>query len=66
MECVGGVCEGCVKGEREVTLSSFWSPQMAKWLKFDKAKMPIMDALLELDKIIDESDPDVRRTFNLE
>ena len=33
---------------------------MSEWCKFTKAKMPMMDALMELDKIVDESDPDVR------
>ncbi len=33
---------------------------MTKWCKYDKCKMTMMDALMELDKIIDESDPDVK------
>ncbi len=32
---------------------------MAKWCKFDKCKMGVMDAVMLLDNIIDESDPDV-------
>lgn len=31
---------------------------MEKWLKFDKFKMNIKDALLKLNDLIDESDPD--------
>ena len=34
--------------------------QLEKWCKLDRAKMPLIDAIFELDKIIDESDPDVR------
>ena len=37
---------------------------MNKWCKFDKCKMTMMDALMELDKIIDESDPDVNINLN--
>jgi len=32
---------------------------MAKWSRFDKCKMNVMDAVMLLDNIIDESDPDV-------
>jgi hypothetical protein len=32
---------------------------MAKWCKLDHFKMTIMEALMKLDQIIDESDPDV-------
>ncbi len=32
---------------------------MNNWLKFDKFKMTMLDAVMELDKIVDESDPDV-------
>ena len=32
---------------------------MAKWCKLDHCKMTIMEALMKLDQIIDESDPDV-------
>ena len=31
-----------------------------KWCRFDHAEMPIMDALLMLDNLVDDSDPDVR------
>ena len=34
--------------------------QLDNWCKLDKAKMTMMDAIFELDKIVDESDPDVR------
>lgn len=35
---------------------------MAKWCKLDQCKMTIMEALMKLDQIIDESDPDVSST----
>ena len=35
---------------------------MEKWCKFDKCKMKMMDAVMLLDQIIDESDPDVINT----
>ena len=35
---------------------------MAKWCKLDHCKMTIMEALMKLDQIIDESDPDVSST----
>ena len=39
--------------------------QMAKWCKLDQCKMTIMEALMKLDQIIDESDPDVSSTPQL-
>jgi hypothetical protein len=33
--------------------------QKKNWLAFNKKKMTIMDALLELNKLVDDSDPDV-------
>lgn len=32
--------------------------RMEHWLKFDKSKMTIKEALLKLNDLIDESDPD--------
>ncbi len=34
-------------------------PKREKWGKLDKAEMTIMEGLILLDQIIDESDPDV-------
>lgn len=39
--------------------------QVAKWCSLKKCKMGMMEALLQLDNIIDESDPDVSQIFNL-
>lgn len=33
--------------------------RMARWTKFDRKKLKLMDALMLLDNIVDESDPDV-------
>jgi hypothetical protein len=33
---------------------------MAKWTKFDRQKLGMLDAVMLLDNIVDESDPDVR------
>ena len=33
--------------------------KLDKWTKLDKAKMGMLDAVMLLDNIIDESDPDV-------
>lgn len=32
---------------------------MAKWCKLEECKLGMMDALMQLDNIVDESDPDV-------
>lgn len=37
----------------------FVTKKREQWFKFNKAKMNIMDALTELNKLVDESDPDV-------
>lgn len=38
--------------------------KIAKWTKFDKTKMSVMDALRKLNDIVDESDPDVDVSFD--
>lgn len=38
---------------------------MAKWTKFDRKKLKLMDALMLLDNIVDESDPDVSSKHRL-
>lgn len=37
----------------------FFADKMTKWLKFDKFRMNVMEALQLLNSLIDESDPDV-------
>ena len=37
----------------------FVREKIAKWTKFDKAEMTVMEALRKLNDIVDESDPDV-------
>lgn len=37
----------------------FVKGRMDEWRKFDKARMPIMEALEKLNDLVDESDPDV-------
>ncbi|GIY61903.1 inositol oxygenase [Caerostris extrusa] len=37
----------------------FVKNKMAQWSKFDKARMTVMEALMTLNSLVDESDPDV-------
>ena len=40
-------------------VANVWCSQMAKWTKFDKQKLGMLDAVMLLDNIVDEADPDV-------
>ena len=40
-------------------MNIYYTLQMEKWFRFDKCKMKLLDALMLLDNIVDESDSDV-------
>ena len=39
--------------------------QRGKWSKLDHKEMTVMEAVEMLDRIVDESDPDVRKSLHL-
>lgn len=47
-----------LKNKDKVKESFFFAARMRNWLQFDKFKMTIKDALLKLNDLVDESDPD--------
>ena len=40
------------------TSDSYVPARMKEWLRFDKFKMTVKDALIKLNNLVDESDPD--------